>query len=71
MDNFALSFLSEQRQIDVIKKTNDYTNQFGLCLSDDQIQGLMTCRRECLAEQQRVEFGQGILDKIIFVRLCR
>ena len=66
MDNFALSFLSEQRQIDVIKKTNDYTNQFGLCLSDDQIQGLMTCRRECLAEQQRVEFGQGILDKIIF-----
>lgn len=66
VDNFALSFLSEQRQIDVIKKTNDYTNQFGLCLSDDQIQGLMTCRRECLAEQQRVEFGQGILDKIIF-----
>ena len=30
VDNFALSFLSEQRQIDVIKKTNDYTNQFGL-----------------------------------------
>ena len=29
VDNFALSFLSEQRQIDVIKKTNDYTNQFG------------------------------------------
>ena len=30
------------------------------------IQKLMEERRECLAEQRRVEFGTGVLDKIIF-----
>ena len=57
---------SEQRQMDIIRETNGYTQRFGLCLTDDDIQELMVQHRECLSEQQRVEFGQGILDKIIF-----
>lgn len=58
--------LSEQKQKDLIKQTNEYTNQFGLSLSDCDIQQLLNRRRECLVEQQRVEFGEGILNKIIF-----
>lgn len=64
-DSFFLK-LSEQNQMNLIKTTNEYTNQFGLCLTDDDIQDLLIRRRECLSEQQRVEFGTGILDKIIF-----
>lgn len=64
-DNFML-LLSEQNRMELIKKTNEYTHQFGLSLTDDDIQELMIRRRECLSEQQRVEFGQGILEKIIF-----
>ena len=64
-DSFFLK-LSEQNQMNIIRTTNEYTNQFGLCLTDDDIQDLLIRRRECLSEQQRVEFGTGILDKIIF-----
>jgi len=58
--------LSERRQADIIKRTNEYTNQFGLFLTDKDIAELLVRRRECLSEQQRVEFGTGILDKLIF-----
>ena len=60
------SVLSERSQADIIKRTNEYTNQFGLSLTDQDIAELLIRRRECLSEQQRVEFGTGILDKIIF-----
>lgn len=58
--------MSERSQADIIKRTNEYTNQFGLSLTDQDIAELLIRRRECLSEQQRVEFGTGILDKIIF-----
>lgn len=57
---------SEQNQMNALRKTNEYANQYGVCLSDYDIQKLLIRRRECLVEQQRVEFGTGILDKIIF-----
>lgn len=64
-DDFML-LLSEQNQRNLIKKTNEYTLQFGLQLTDQEIQELMVQRRACLSEQQRVEFGPGILEKLIF-----
>ena len=64
-DVFLLS-LSEQNQMNAIRKTNEYANQYGVCLTDYDIQKLLIRRRECLVEQQRMEFGTGILDKIIF-----
>lgn len=64
-DDFML-ILTEQNQVSAIKKTSEYTNQYGLSLTDQDIQELLVRRRECLAEQQRVEFGAGILGKIIF-----
>lgn len=69
MEDMNMLLLSEQNQINLIRKTNEYANQFGLCLTDSDIQELMIKRRECLSEQQRIKFGQGILDKII-VAFC-
>lgn len=66
MDNCLMLLLSEQKQMDCIRETNEYTHQFGLHLTDGEIQELIMRRRECLSEQQRVEFGNGILEQIIF-----
>ena len=66
MDDTFMLLLSEQGQVDLLKKTNAYADPYGLCLTDADIQELIVRRRECLTEQQRVEFGNGILDKIIF-----
>ena len=66
MDKDLAVFLSEQNQVELVRKTNEYTERFGLRLTDLDIQKLMEGRRECLAEQRRVEFGTGVLDKIIF-----
>lgn len=66
MNEDFVMILSEQKQADIIRKTNVYTNRFGLSLTDDDIGELLARRRECLEEQRRVEFGTGILDKLIF-----
>lgn len=64
-ENYMLIF-GEKTQIEAVKRTNDYTEKFGLRLSDQDIQELVVRRRECLSEQMRVEFGNGILEKLIF-----
>lgn len=66
MNEDFVMILSERKQADIIRKTNVYTNRFGLSLTDDDIGELLARRRECLEEQRRVEFGTGILDKLIF-----
>lgn len=64
-EDFML-ILSEKHLTSLIKKTNEYTVQFGLCLTDSDIHELVLSRRECLSEQQRIEFDESILDKLIF-----
>ncbi len=66
MNDDLMLILSEKNRVSAIKKTNEYTKRYGLCLTDQDIQELLVSRRECLAKQQRGEFGAGILDKIIF-----
>lgn len=65
MDNM-IQLMSEQNQMNLIRKTNEYTKEYGLSLTEQDVQQLVVKRRECLREQQRVEFGGGILDKLIF-----
>ena len=65
VEEFML-LMSEQRQMEVIRKTNECAGKYGLVLSDGDIKELLQKRRECLSFWQRVEFGPGILDKIIF-----
>ena len=64
MDNFLLMLLQHEKQ--EILETNTYTCQFGLILTEAEIQVLMDARNQCLKEQQRVEFGEGILKKMIY-----
>lgn len=64
MDNFLLMLLQHEKQ--EILETNTYTCQFGLSLTEAEIQVLMDARNQCLKEQQRVEFGEGILKKMIY-----
>ena len=56
-EDFML-ILSEKHLTSLIKKTNEYTVQFGLCLTDSDIHALVLSRRECLSEQQRIEFDE-------------
>jgi hypothetical protein len=45
---------------------NNFTVRFGLYLSEEQAQSLMGKRMEALRDTGRVEFGEGILKKLIF-----
>lgn len=58
--------LCEQTALEQIEKTNRYTERFGLVLSREDATYLQQERVKQLQEQQRVEFGVGILPQIIF-----
>ena len=66
MDNNWLLKLDGQNQIEKIIKLNEHTAAFGLVLSTEDAKLLAAQRRDTLKEQQRVEFGEGILPKLIF-----
>lgn len=61
-----LQLMSEQNQLANVMETNRFTQKFGLSLSDEEAEILVMDRRESLHEQRRVEFGEGILPKLIF-----
>lgn len=64
MEDYLLALFQEGKQ--EILRSNEYTCRFGLCLSEQEIEELMIVRRECLQEYQRVEFGKGVLEKLIY-----
>ncbi|MGN0152483.1 MAG: DUF6323 family protein [Wujia sp.] len=61
-----IQIINEQNMIQKIVSTNQFTERFGLTLSEDEAQLLVTERKNSLREQGRVEFGGGILEKLIF-----
>ena len=67
MDNSYLEILNKRKQIEIanIKKCNEYTSQYGLVLSDNQISNLLEMKKEILKETGRIEFREGIIDKLI------
>lgn len=67
MEDSYLEIVNKRKQIEIanIKKCNEYTNQYGLLLSDNQISNLLERRKETLKETGRIEFRVGIIDKII------
>lgn len=66
MENTNWLALLEQAQIQKVMESNQYTEKFGLVLSDQDAKLLMQERRSTLAEQKRVEFGESILPAIIY-----
>ena len=67
MENLYLDIANKRKQIEIanIKKCNEYTNQYGLMLTDNQITNLLERKKETLKETGRIEFREGIIDRII------
>jgi hypothetical protein len=66
-DGFALSpvELQKAQTIAELRECNSFTASYGLYLSDKQIQVLTERRIAALKDTGRIEFGQGILKKLV------
>lgn len=60
-----LLLLSNQNQIQAVLDTNSFSEEFGLQLSQEDAQLIISGRKSSLMEQRRVEFGKGIITSII------
>ena len=68
MDNNFLEIMQVQQQKQAIEKVLECNNKsikFGLVLSEEETNRLILSHKASLADNQRVEFGEGILPKII------
>lgn len=64
---FEMIMVEKQKQeLQSVLACNEKTEIFGLTLLEKDAQELVAFRRDTLKESQRVEFGEGILPKLIF-----
>ena len=61
-----LGYLNGQEGWIKLYEANEYTEKFGLSLTKDGALKLMERRNEALRNEGRVEFGAGILTKLIY-----
>lgn len=66
MDHQENNKLTVQKQMKDLISCNDYTKQFGIQLSEEEALELIRERRENLIREERIEFGDGIITKLIF-----
>ena len=66
MDSNWLDLLQNKNQLARVIETNQYTERFGLALSQQDAQLILENRKTALHEQRRVEFGEGIVPKLIY-----
>lgn len=48
-----------------LRDCNEVSGRYGLALSETEIRELTACRVQALKDTERVEFGEGILPKLI------
>ena len=67
MEDSYLGIINKRKQLEVtnIKECNEYTSQYGLVLSDNQINNLLERKKESLQKTGRIEMRVGIIDKLI------
>ncbi len=65
MDQNWIQLLQKENQLARVMETNRKTQQYGLTLSREDAELLLQERGRALQEQRRVEFGEGITEKII------
>jgi len=66
-DFFGLMIKEQQKQeLQKVLSCNQNTAQFGLKLSERDAMELLQSRKTDLKEQERIEFGEGILSKLIY-----
>jgi len=68
-NEFALSVIDLQKRQTMaeLRECNEFTIQCGLSLSEQQIAGIAEQRLSALRNTGRVEFGQGIIKKLLRV----
>ncbi len=65
--NFFLNSLKQNSmQLQKVVSCNQYSEKFGVRLTEEEAKVLLLARKDSLKEQERIEFGDGILPKIIF-----
>lgn len=62
-----LQQMKQKQEMVQLIACNKKTEKFGLALTEENTKELILCRNESLKKYRRVEFGNGILDKVIFV----
>ena len=67
MENYYLEIINKKTQIEItnIKNCNELSSKYGLVLNDIQIKNLLEKRKEILNDKGRIEFRNGVIDKII------
>lgn len=67
MESSYLDVINKRKEIEIkkIRKCNEYTSNFGLTLSDNQINNIIERRIETLKNTERIEFRESVIDKII------
>lgn len=58
--------LQKETQLSTLLETNKFAEKFGLTLTKEDAEILVQERQNELKTQQRVEFGQGVLEKLVF-----
>lgn len=58
--------LQRQLSLQEIRDCNEISRQFGLQLKEADILELAACHQKALADTSRVEFGGGIMPKLIY-----
>lgn len=61
-----LELIANESQAVKVMEANRYTREYGLTLSMEEAKLLAAERNNALREQKRVEFGEGILPKLIY-----
>ena len=66
--DFSLEPVKAQMLAEVkeLSDCNEFSIKYGLILSDNQIQNLVQKRFEALRDTGRIEFGEGILKKLVY-----
>lgn len=58
--------VQQQNQLGNLLKTNQKTEKFGLSISEQDAEMILQERKNALQEQKRIEFGEGMVKKIIY-----
>lgn len=66
MDKDWIVLLQQKNQLEKVLETNKATEQFGLVLNEQDAKLILEERKDTLQKQKRVEFGEGIVPKIIY-----
>ena len=66
MEKEWMLLLQQQNQLEQIMAMNEATEKYGLSLSEEDARMIASQRQTVLQQQRRVEFGEGIVSKIIY-----